>query len=248
MDVPKDIQQQLAVPDWDAPMAITGYIGRLPPPPDIAMLEPVVKAIHASKKPVRHASSTLSMFCMLPRHKPATRAVARPQGHNQGYMWSVYPHLLQYCVHIITAGNPVERSLPTSKPLVLDTMSMCIHDDVPYLFDLSLQIIYCGGGCIDSRDELREFARRIGAPLTSTLMGLGTFPTDDPQSLGMLGMHGTVYANYSIDQVSTMEKMWQEAGGRLHQSTWCHWGACTESCMPTTQLTRSAPWGRCGRR
>ena len=50
VDVPKDIQQQLAVPDWDAPMAITGYMSRLPPPPEPAQLAAVVKAIRGAKK------------------------------------------------------------------------------------------------------------------------------------------------------------------------------------------------------
>jgi len=37
IDVPKDIQQQLAVPDWNTPMSITSYISRLPPPPKVWM-------------------------------------------------------------------------------------------------------------------------------------------------------------------------------------------------------------------
>ena len=66
------------------------------------------------------------------------------------------------------------------------------------------QIIYYGGGCQDSRDELREFARRTGIPYTSTLMGLGVLPTHEGESLGMLGMHGTYYANYAIDQADLL--------------------------------------------
>ena len=42
---------------------------------------------------------------------------------------------------------------------------------------------------------------RTGVPVASTLMGLGTFPGTDPLALQMLGMHGTVFANYSVDQV-----------------------------------------------
>lgn len=57
------------------------------------------------------------------------------------------------------------------------------------------------GGCLDASEELRTFVRAVGAPITQTLMGLGAFPTDDPISMQMLGMHGTVYANYAIDQV-----------------------------------------------
>ncbi len=61
-------------------------------------------------------------------------------------------------------------------------------------------VIYAGGGVIISNAsvELREFAARIKAPVTMTLMGLGSFPMNDPMSLGMLGMHGTAYANHAI--------------------------------------------------
>jgi acetolactate synthase-1/2/3 large subunit len=52
VDVPKDIQQQLGIPDWDAPMAISGYMSRLPPPPEPAQLAAVLKALKGAKKPV----------------------------------------------------------------------------------------------------------------------------------------------------------------------------------------------------
>ncbi|WP_207540834.1 acetolactate synthase 3 large subunit [Sabulicella rubraurantiaca] len=60
-------------------------------------------------------------------------------------------------------------------------------------------VIYTGGGVINSGPEasrlLGEFVRLTGMPCTSTLMGLGAFPSSDPLFLGMLGMHGTVEAN-----------------------------------------------------
>ena len=61
-------------------------------------------------------------------------------------------------------------------------------------------VIYAGGGVIISGayDELLELAIKIKAPVTTTLMGLGAFPEDNELSLGMLGMHGTAYANHSI--------------------------------------------------
>ena len=61
-------------------------------------------------------------------------------------------------------------------------------------------IIYAGGGVIlsNASTELREFADKIKAPVTMTLMGLGAFPADSPVSLGMLGMHGTAYANHAV--------------------------------------------------
>ena len=61
-------------------------------------------------------------------------------------------------------------------------------------------VLYVGGGCIASgaATELTEFARKTGIPCTTTVHGLGSFPEDDPLSLRMLGMHGTHYANYSV--------------------------------------------------
>jgi len=61
-------------------------------------------------------------------------------------------------------------------------------------------ILYVGGGIITSgaSAELMELAEKIGSPVTWTLMGIGGFPSLHKQSLGMLGMHGTAYANHSI--------------------------------------------------
>ncbi|MFH1489155.1 MAG: thiamine pyrophosphate-binding protein, partial [Pseudomonadota bacterium] len=60
-------------------------------------------------------------------------------------------------------------------------------------------VVFAGGGVILSgaADELTRFAKKIRAPLTSTLMGLGGFPGTDPLWLGMIGMHGTYRANMS---------------------------------------------------
>ncbi len=61
-------------------------------------------------------------------------------------------------------------------------------------------LIYAGGGTITSgaHNKLREFVEKIQAPVTMTLMGLGGFPGTHELSLGMLGMHGTAYANHAI--------------------------------------------------
>lgn len=65
-------------------------------------------------------------------------------------------------------------------------------------------VLYTGGGIINSGPAasqlLRELARITGAPVTSTLMGLGAFPASSPQWLGMLGMHGTYEANWAMNQ------------------------------------------------
>ena len=69
-------------------------------------------------------------------------------------------------------------------------------------------LFYTGGGVINSGAEasvlLREFVKLTGFPITSTLMGLGAFPAADPQWLGMLGMHGTWEANWSMHDCDVM--------------------------------------------
>jgi acetolactate synthase-1/2/3 large subunit len=63
-------------------------------------------------------------------------------------------------------------------------------------------IFYVGGGIIFSNatEELRALAECIMAPVTTTLMGMSAFPTAHPLSVGMLGMHGTRYANYAVQE------------------------------------------------
>jgi len=69
-------------------------------------------------------------------------------------------------------------------------------------------IIYAGGGVINSgakaTERLRALAEMTGFPVTQTLMGLGCFPADDDQSLGMLGMHGTYEANMAMHHSDVM--------------------------------------------
>ena len=80
------------------------------------------------------------------------------------------------------------------------------HSEIDELLDLISKakkpVIYTGGGVINSgpkaSDSLREFVRLIGFPITSTLQGLGAFPGEDNQFIGMLGMHGTYEANNAM--------------------------------------------------
>ena len=69
-------------------------------------------------------------------------------------------------------------------------------------------ILYTGGGVINAgpraAELLREFAALTGAPVTSTLMGLGAFPASDPKWLGMLGMHGSFEANNAMHDCDVM--------------------------------------------
>jgi acetolactate synthase-1/2/3 large subunit len=66
--------------------------------------------------------------------------------------------------------------------------------------------IYTGGGVVASNaaDQLRTLAKTLGFPCTSTLMGLGSFASSDPQFLGMLGMHGTLEANSAMQHCDVL--------------------------------------------
>ena len=73
-------------------------------------------------------------------------------------------------------------------------------------------IFYTGGGVINSGPKaselLRELVYATGFPITSTLQGLGCFPADDNQFLGMLGMHGTYEANNAMYSCDLNDKYW----------------------------------------
>ncbi|WP_310530820.1 biosynthetic-type acetolactate synthase large subunit [Novosphingobium sp.] len=75
---------------------------------------------------------------------------------------------------------------------------------IELLANAKTPVFYTGGGVINSgpraSDLLRQLQTLTGAPLTSTLMGLGAFPADHADWLGMLGMHGTYEANMAMNQ------------------------------------------------
>lgn len=67
-------------------------------------------------------------------------------------------------------------------------------------------LLYVGGGTISAgaSDLLTEMARKARIPVTTTLHGLGAFPENDPLSVGMLGMHGTWYANQAVQNADLL--------------------------------------------
>jgi acetolactate synthase-1/2/3 large subunit len=81
-----------------------------------------------------------------------------------------------------------------------------LNDDMCADFFTLLQnskrpLIYAGGGVIngESSARLRQFSEAYGIPVTTTLMGIGAYDTTDALALNMLGMHGTAYANYAVE-------------------------------------------------
>ncbi len=104
-------------------------------------------------------------------------------------------------IELIEFEYPKEVKLRGYKPTyvgneqqIKKAASLILHAEKP--------ILYVGGGIIfsDACEELLGLAEGIMAPVTTTLMGMGAFPSNHPLSLGMLGMHGTRYANYAIQE------------------------------------------------
>ncbi len=93
-------------------------------------------------------------------------------------------------------------NLPGYHPEVRSVQPEQIKQVVAAIRRSKRPMLYVGGGCINSNasEELTAFALRTGIPVTMTLMGLGSFPGDHEQSLDMLGMHGSVYANYAVNE------------------------------------------------
>ena len=81
-----------------------------------------------------------------------------------------------------------------------------IKKAVKMILEAKRPMIYSGGGVIlgDASEELTKFARKIGCPVTNTLMGLGGYPATDKQFVGMLGMHGTLEANMAMQECDVL--------------------------------------------
>ncbi|AKH41455.1 Acetolactate synthase large subunit [Croceibacterium atlanticum] len=83
-----------------------------------------------------------------------------------------------------------------------------VAEAVEMIVNAKRPVFYTGGGVINSGPRATELLRQLqeltGAPVTSTLMGLGAFPADHADWLGMLGMHGTYEANMAMNQCDVM--------------------------------------------
>ncbi len=104
-------------------------------------------------------------------------------------------------VEIIDFEYPEEVKLRGYKPTITGNEQQ-IKKAASLILKSERPIFYIGGGIIFSNasEELRSLAETILAPVTTTLMGMGAFPSDHPLSVGMLGMHGTRSANYAIQE------------------------------------------------
>ena len=107
------------------------------------------------------------------------------------------------------SNKPIEYEFPEQKQVSLRGYqptvrghSKQIDKAVEMISEAERPVMYAGGGVIasDASQELVALAETLMVPVTTTLMGLGAIPCDHPFNLGMLGMHGTRYANYAVTE------------------------------------------------
>lgn len=99
------------------------------------------------------------------------------------------------CDYVKTTHKTIERVTDTIKEEdIVKAVNMIKEAKKP--------VVFAGGGAIasDASDELRRFVNKVDAPVVDSLMGKGAFDGTDPRYAGMLGMHGTKAANYSVTE------------------------------------------------
>ena len=138
------------------------------------------------------------------------------------------PIIMHKAFHIATSGRPgpvlvdIPKDIQFQKTeyvkkedviqkinkIVTEVETSELDKIVDLIYKSKKPIIYSGGGVVNSGDKasalLQDLVRMTGFPITSTLQGLGAFPGDDHQFLGMLGMHGTYEANNAMHDCDLM--------------------------------------------
>ncbi len=99
-----------------------------------------------------------------------------------------------------TDRQPSEPRTPDTYNPPDEAEGVMVEAATEALAEADRPIILSGGGVIkgEACDELQQFAREYGIPVITTMPGTGSFPEDDPLSMGIAGMHGTGYANLAI--------------------------------------------------
>jgi acetolactate synthase-1/2/3 large subunit len=106
-------------------------------------------------------------------------------------------------------------------------------------------VIYAGGGIIsgEASEELRTLAKKTGIPVTMTVMGLGAVPAGHPQCLDMLGMHGSVYANYAVEQADLLIALGVRFDDRVTGKVeeFCKHGKIVHVDIDASELNKNKP-------
>jgi acetolactate synthase-1/2/3 large subunit len=151
----------------------------------IGITRPIVKHSYLVKAPEDIPRVVKEAFWIASSGRPGPVVIDMPKDVSAGTVSNPkYPETVS-----IRGYNPTYTGHPVQ-----------IKKAVKAIAESKRPVVYSGGGVISSGagEELERFVRITGIPVTSTLLGLGGFPGTYPLFLGMLGMHGTKYANYAI--------------------------------------------------
>ncbi len=109
-------------------------------------------------------------------------------------------------VQVSKAELDIPATVKYEKVVKLDPDTEEVRRAVNMLVNAEQPVIYAGGGVISSgaSSELVALAELLGAPVVTSLMGKGTIPEDHPLSLGMLGMHGRMAANMTLNECDVL--------------------------------------------
>lgn len=106
---------------------------------------------------------------------------------------------IQECDYVPVEPNQID--LPGYRPTIEGNIRQ-INAALDLMEAATKPLLYVGGGAIaaHAHAQIKELAELFHIPVTTTLMGIGSFDEHHPLALGMLGMHGTAYANYSVSE------------------------------------------------
>jgi len=147
---------------------------------------PITKHNYLLKDPQRLPTAVKNAFHIASTGRPGPVLIDIPKDVAQAEILFKYPSAVR-----LRGYKPTYRGHPSK-----------IAEIAKLIAKAKRPVIYAGGGIISSNasEELLELAEMISAPVTNTFMGLAGFPGNHPLFLGMLGMHGTRYANLAITE------------------------------------------------
>jgi len=147
---------------------------------------PITKHNYLVKDPRKLPAIVKSAFHIAATGRPGPVLIDLPRDVAQAMIEFKYPASVR-----LPGYKPTYRGHPTR-----------IHEIAGLIKQSQRPVIYAGGGILSANAaaELLQLAELISAPVTNTFMGLASFPGDHPLFLGMLGMHGTRYANLAVTE------------------------------------------------
>lgn len=147
---------------------------------------PITKHNYLVKDPRKLPAIVKSAFHIAATGRPGPVLIDLPRDVAQAMIEFKYPASVR-----LPGYKPTYRGHPTR-----------IHEIAGLIKQSHRPVIYAGGGILSANAaaELLQLAELISAPVTNTFMGLASFPGDHPLFLGMLGMHGTRYANLAVTE------------------------------------------------